>query len=474
MDKLTEKKELEYLRLIFNGSDTPLFIIDSKGKTLLANNATYKQYRCSKEEFEEKYSDSYKMKEEGHYNETVFEQVLEHKSEMSAWNYLMIPGRRPDMIYVTESPVFDADGNVKYVVGQDIPRERIEMQYASLSNAAPPTAGIRINSRKSGDIVYVSEEMGRAIGVMRRIAQTNAHVLIHGETGTGKDVSARFIHSVSPRRDKNMIFLNCAAMSASLFETEMFGYEGGSFTGASDDGKPGLIETADGSTLFLDEIDSIPMECQGKLLRVLETKKVRRVGSNRPRDVDFRLIVATNKDLEVLVEEGKFREDLYYRLNILSIDLPPLRERMEDVRPLARFFLESMCRNYGITKAFSEEVYDELESYDWPGNVRELRNTIERALLTSDFSVTEIHSIPMPGRTSKKNQDDEQAKAANNTVISVPALDGSLSDAVNAYEKALLEKAIQKYGTITEAAKHLDTSVSTLSRKMAKYGLPIR
>ncbi|MBQ3291116.1 MAG: sigma 54-interacting transcriptional regulator [Mogibacterium sp.] len=475
--QMTEQEELEYLRLIFNNSDNPLFIIDKSGKTLLANNATYKQYNCSKEEFEEKYSDSYKMKAEGNYKETVFEQVMEKKTDITAWNYLMVPGRRPKQIYVSESPIFDADGNVRYVVGQDIPRERIEKQYASITLAPPPTSGIRITSRKSGDLIYVSESMGRAANVMSRIAQTSAHVLIQGETGTGKDVSARFIHSMSPRRDKDMVFLNCAAMSPSLFETEMFGYEGGSFTGASDAGKPGLIETAEGSTLFLDEIDSIPLECQGKLLRVLETKRVRRVGSNTPREVDFRLIVATNKDLEKLAKEGKFREDLYYRLNILSVTLPPLRDRMEDVRPLAAHFLEEMCKNYGIRKSFSEEVYRELEEYDWPGNVRELRNTIERVLLTSDLTVQEIRSIPMPYSAKKVDPTVSSMPSGSNSTATTAGTDaaslpeGSLNQIVDDFEKDLIERSLREYGTITEAAKHLGVSISTLSRKAAKYGI---
>jgi transcriptional regulator with PAS, ATPase and Fis domain len=192
-----------------------------------------------------------------------------------------------------------------------------------------------------------------------------------------------------------MIFVNCAAISQPLFESEMFGYSKGAFTGSDPKGKMGLIEAANGSTLFLDEIESLPLEQQGKLLRVIETQSITKVGSTQPISVNFRLITATNKNLEELVRKGEFRKDLYYRLNVFLLNIPPLRERKDDIRPLTDYYFAKYCDKYSVVKGCSEEAYRQLEEYNWPGNIRELKNLIERTVLMTGFSTEKINKFAL-------------------------------------------------------------------------------
>lgn len=240
--------------------------------------------------------------------------------------------------------------------------------------------------------------MRRLCQTARKVADIGSTVLLTGETGTGKEVFASYIHNISNRRDHSFIVVDCTSLPESLMESELFGYEKGTFTGALSSGKKGMIESANGGTLFLDEINSLPLSLQGKLLRVIETKTIKKLGSVKPQPVDFRLIVATNVDLTQCIEEKSFRSDLYYRLNVLPFHLPPLRERREDIIPLANRFLEEFQQVYGIRRAFSQQVFDELLEYDWPGNIRELRNFVERSVVMGN-AVLERPVSELPAQT---------------------------------------------------------------------------
>lgn len=232
------------------------------------------------------------------------------------------------------------------------------------------------------------------LSLVDSIAPLDSNVLLYGESGSGKEVIAHYIHEHSKRKDQPLIAVNCASIPESLFEAELFGYEKGSFTGASKEGKVGLVEAANGGTLFLDEVNSLLLSVQGKVLRTIEEKSIQRVGSSQIKKVNFRLIAATNRDLEAMVRSGAFREDLYYRLYVIPIIIPPVRNRKEDIIPLCLYFLHEICQKYNIKKSFSDEVLEEVYNYPWPGNVREVRNFVERMVAMTPRSVQEIKHIP--------------------------------------------------------------------------------
>ena len=302
-----------------------------------------------------------------------------------------------------------------------------------------------------GRIVFASKAMEDLLKKASVFAKADAPVLILGESGTGKELIARFIHDESGRKGK-FVSINCAAIPEDLFESELFGYEKGAFTGATSR-KTGLFVEADGGTLFLDEIGEMPLSLQAKLLRVLQEKEVRPIGGLKPVKVDVKVVAATNKDLEKLVKEGKFREDLYYRLNVLSLVVPPLRERLEDVTALVGYFLKKFGEKYGKKVEFAPEALDLLLSYDFPGNVRELENIIHRLVIVSD------------GRISKRDIEEIIGIKKENVVFSK-----TLPELVAEFEKSLIEEALRKSNFVqTKAAKLLGIDEKSLRYKRKKY-----
>ena len=303
------------------------------------------------------------------------------------------------MRIVTGTPIFDGEGNIKYVITmlQDV--QNFETLYHTLlketsilNEASVSRGGAR---QEENSIVVKSKELKQVLSIAESIAPLDSSVLIYGESGSGKEVFSRFIHEHSTRKDKPLVTINCAAFPENLIESELFGYQKGSFTGASKEGKMGLIEAADGGTLFMDEINSLPLSVQSKILRVIEDKIVYKIGSIHPKKVDFRLITATNQDLYSLVQEGKFREDLYYRLHVIPLTIPPIRSRREDIVPLCLHFLDYFCHKYNLKKSFSDKVLEQVQAYSWPGNVREIRNFVERMVVMTPSATTEITSIPV-------------------------------------------------------------------------------
>lgn len=460
--------EFELVKRFFDNIETPAYVLDGSGKVLLVNKANLKMYQCSREDFFKFYGNSSEYVKSGRLKSTIFSQVLERREPVASWSELYDTNQKKSLFYGVQYPILDSEGNVKYVVGMNWLYHDFSQMLQKLQQKKIHQE-VHLLSGERHTLLYCSKEMDKLVRSLRRVATTSANIMVQGETGTGKDVLANYIHAISPRGKKEIISLNCAAISSSLFESELFGYEAGAFTGAKAKGSVGLIEAAQGSTLFLDEVDSIPLECQGKLLRAIEEKKIRRIGGTKPVDVDFRLIVATNKDLYEEVKAGKFREDLYYRFNVFNVLIPPLRERKDDIRLLANHFLERYCAQYDTQKIFSEEVYQQLESYNWPGNVRELKNIIERAVLTSDIDAVELKHIHIPNTGA-------EPRMALLPEMSLPAKreedeNLSLEERIDEYEKEILREALAKYDSVTNAASHLNVSISTLSRKIAKYGL---
>jgi transcriptional regulator with GAF, ATPase, and Fis domain len=307
------------------------------------------------------------------------------------------------------------------------------------------------------EIVGNGAEMQKVYHLMTLVAESNATVLLLGETGTGKELIARAIHNASPRKDKLMVKVNCAALPANLIESELFGHEKGAFTGAVER-RIGKFELANNSTLFLDEIGEMPLESQVKLLRVLQEKELERVGGKNTIKVDVRIIAATNRNLEAEVSAGRFRSDLYYRLNVFPIHLPPLRNRQEDISPLAHFFVERYRKNAGKkVTSISPKVMQELKSYLWPGNVRELEHLIERSVLLATETV--LQEVHLPRKTTEGQQED------------IPAVAKTLEEMERSFIIATIRRCGGKLAGPGGAAAYLDIPATTLHSKIKKLGI---
>jgi two-component system response regulator AtoC len=314
-------------------------------------------------------------------------------------------------------------------------------------------------------IIGTSKRTLEIFDAIKRVAPTTTTILITGETGTGKELVADAIHYNSPRKNNPLIKINCAAISETLMESELFGYEKGAYTGAAIT-KPGKFELAHKGTLFLDEVGEIPRDMQVKLLRVIQEQEFERVGGLRTIKVDVRIIAATNSNLLQQVQAGNFREDLYYRLNVFPIDVPPLRERKEDILPLVDYFVEKFNKKLELSVAVDSEVKEMLLRYEWPGNIRELENLVERMMLLAKDNLITSREVP------------DEFKAAITRIITAPSDDGKkpfkdyMRDHVENVEKQMIIKCLEESGgNVTNAAKQLGLSRKGLQLKMIKYNL---
>lgn len=320
-------------------------------------------------------------------------------------------------------------------------------------------------------IVGDSPQVQEVFKIIDKVADSPSTVLITGESGTGKELVATALHDGSSRKDKPLIKISCAAIPRELMESELFGYERGAFTGAVTS-KPGRFELADGGTLFLDEIGEVPIEMQVKLLRVLQESEFERVGGIKTTRVDVRLIAATNRDLEAEVDAGRFRKDLFYRLNVVPLHLPPLRERRTDVPSLARHFIEKYNKRLNKKiEGIADDALVMLQAYPWPGNIRELENMMERVLLFADGPRIEVKDLPEPVRTSLQSAVAQMTDTATPMVGETPLKD-FLKAKQAEIEKAFIVQALAKTeGNVTRAAKLLGISRKSLQTKMKEFGL---
>ena len=369
-------------------------------------------------------------------------------------------------ILVTGNPIYDEAGNiVKIVVNtrdlSKIADLKLQLDEAEAMNKLyMERMGIDHNNSDqlllgTNGTVVVNKHMRDIYEIARRVSTYNTTVLITGESGTGKELVARYIHQCDPsRKDTPFVVINCGAIPANLLESELFGYEEGTFTGALKGGKKGLFEEAEGGVLFLDEIGEMDLSLQVKLLRVLESRTVMRVGSSKEKKVDIRVVAATNRELEKEVREGRFRDDLYYRLNVVSLKVPPLRERIDDILPIATKFTNSFNKLYGQNKKLTYDLVSELEDYPWPGNIRELKNVIENMVVVSQNEYLRSGDLPW-GRDSGEILDEQ------------PTLKAAMED----FEKRFLQKAKERWKTTEKIGEMLDVNQSTISRKLRKYGI---
>ena len=336
---------------------------------------------------------------------------------------------------------------------------------AAAAVATDPNAPLRYQFE---NLIASNSAMMQVCEMIQRVAPTAATVLINGESGTGKEVIARTIHNTSPRKDKPWVAVNCAALPEPLLESEMFGHVKGAFTGAVVE-KEGLFETANNGTLFLDEISSLPLVLQGKLLRVLQEKEIRRVGGTKNIPIDVRVIAASNTNLEQLVVQGSFRADLYYRFAVITLDIPPLRDRIEDILPLARHFIRIESAGFATEPGLSKEAVDVLVSYRWPGNVRELENAIKHAVtfLQEDTITPDLLPSRIVARAheAKAQQASQPLAAGNNS---------SLKGFLKLKEKEYLEQILSSTnGDKEKAAQTLQVSLATLYRKLSDEEVPL-
>ncbi|MDQ0339942.1 PAS domain S-box-containing protein [Caldalkalibacillus uzonensis] len=446
------------LELIINSSYDGIYISDSEGNGLKVNDAYTRITGIRAEQLLGK-----NMKDvvkEGLVSESVTMKVLETKQPVTI---MQRAGGKE--VLATGSPVFDEEGNIINVITniRDLTelnrlKEELEKSKALNEKYRRELHQQRHQQQESVleqlGVVAHSKVMQEVIALAQKVATVDSSVLILGESGVGKEVIAQVIHYTSNRADQPFIKVNCGAIPKNLLESELFGYERGAFTGADSRGKAGLFERADGGTLFLDEIGDMPLDLQVKLLRALQEFEITRVGGSQTIKVNVRVISATNKDLEQLIKEGQFRKDLYYRLNVVPIYIPPIRNRSSDIVPLIYFFLNRVNKKYGLNKVLSKQALQLLQAYFWPGNVREIQNIVERLAVTTEEDEISIDDLPFFINQDHRRQEQR-----------------SLKSMVMSYEKEIIQQKLKKYKTTRKTAQSLGISQSALVKKMKRLGI---
>ncbi|MBP2033769.1 PAS domain S-box-containing protein [Clostridium algifaecis] len=367
-------------------------------------------------------------------------------------------------VVVSGSPIFDDKGNITMVVTnvRDVTelyelKEQLEKNRELTEKYYSQVEAMRKQLLNFSDIVVKDERMLNILEMVRKVAKLDTTVLLLGETGVGKERIAKYVHKNSKRSKKSFIKIDCGAIPYNLIESELFGYEKGAFTGANKEGKIGLFELADGGTIFLDEVGELPLDMQVKLLRVLQEGEIKKVGGNTTIKVDVRVIAATNRNLKEMIKNKTFREDLYYRLNVVPIRILPLRERTGDIEPLIDHFLSMFNKKYDFNKSITRGAIDSLKAYSWPGNVRELKNIIERAIIMSPGDKILRSDIPINEVWNNRSQFKIVDKKVN------------MKEEVEKLEERLIENAFAKYGNVRDAAAELGINASTLVRKRKRY-----
>lgn len=449
-----EEKEfiIEAIRSCFFTEDG-LTVVDEDGITIMINEAHRKIMGIDAREIVNKHVNDLVIK--GAIQKSASALVFEsHQQETITQN--LSNGKT---ILVTATPLYDEDGGIYRIINnlRDMPilNELYEerMKQEALIDNYRSNIQKRTNLEREG-LIAESGAMRKVITFVERVATNDSTVLILGESGVGKGMIARLIHSMSKRQNQPIMSINCGAIPENLLESELFGYVPGAFTGASREGKAGLFEAADGGTIFLDEIGELPLVLQPKLLTFLETGEIMKVGSTKTKKVDCRVIAATNKNLKEMVKEKRFREDLYYRLSVIPIEIPPLRERREDIIPMIILFLKEVNEKNGCNKTINVDLLHAMEAADWKGNARQLKNMVERlVVLSTDREIT-MKDFPY---------EDSREKESNGDDVDFPI---SLPEIIHNVEDQYIERAMKAGGSIRKAADLLGISPTALFRKI--------
>lgn len=452
--KLLDMQDPKNWEKVFDTFTDGIYITNADGLTLQVNRAYEEITGLNAENLIGKYMTQ--IVQEGYLSTSITQKVIETKKPISIEQEI----KNGKKVALNGFPIFDQDEILMVVsfvrdvtvlnkIEEDLKHSRFLIdQYQQRLN----------KMQKTQNYVAESQEFKNVMSLAHKVANVDSTVLILGESGTGKEVVAREIHEQSHRNNSLFLKINCGAIPENLLESELFGYEGGSFTGAKKNGHIGIFEMANKGTVFLDEIGDMPLHLQVKLLRVLQEKTISRIGSTKSIPIDTRIIAATNRNLEEMVQEKSFRQDLYYRLNVVSIVLPPLRERKTDIPPLIEYFVNNINEKYKMNKKLSPSMLKCLMDYDWPGNVRELENIIERILVTSE----ENEITPKAGLLPW-----------NPSVASILELEADeiipLKEAYDNLEHTILQNAAKKYKTTYEIAEALQISQPSVSRKLKKH-----
>ena len=447
---------IQELEAIINSSYDGIFITDGQGVVLRCNEAYERMTGITSAEVAGK-----TMKDlvaENYYDQSVTLMVMEKRERITIKQSIKGEGR----FLITGNPIFDAAGDLFRVVTnvRDIAelvnlRDQLSETTARSLRYEQELSHLRSLHLETDEIVFRSPSMNQAIATATKVAEVDSSVMITGDSGTGKELIAKLIHMKGKGPDKPFIKINCAALPESLLESELFGYEGGAFTGARKEGKQGLFELAHNGTLFLDEIGDMPLVLQVKLLRAIQSREITRIGGIKPISVNVRIIAATHRDMTKMIGDGSFRQDLYYRLMVVPIHLAPLRDRKEDIPLLVMHFLDKFNQYFGLSKTISPEVIDKLSDYAWPGNVRELENIIERMIVTSTDEYLTLDYLP----------------EALKRKVFLPKRGTKLKEAVEQTEAYLLAEAYREYSSWNKVAEVLDVDRATIYRKAARYGI---
>jgi len=449
---------LEQMDAIFEASYDYLFVTDAEGKVTKVSPSYYRITGIKPEEVLRK--TMYELVALGFYDRSCSVEVIESLKPVTFVQKIKT-GRT---VLVTGNPVFDENGKLISVVtnGRDITElnelktkvERVENLSQHYKKELNRIQGLK-------DYVFDSLVMTTLMEKISHLAQFDSAILVTGESGVGKEIIAHQIHLQSPRSDKPYIRINCAAIPESLLESELFGYAEGAFTGAKKGGKIGMFELANKGTLLLDEIGDLPFGMQSKLLRVIQENEITRVGGTTPIKIDVRLITSTNRDLKEMVERNEFRRDLYYRLDVVPIRVPPLRERQEDIPSLINYFLNNYNNKYKLNKQIDPRLIVKLSNYNWPGNVRELKNVIERAVVSSTDNV--IREISL---------ENDSISASDEKYLEL-GINNKLRVIIQEIEKNYIKTYFVKYGSTRKAANALGISQSSFCRKAAMYDIKL-
>lgn len=456
-DELSYSHISEDINKLFETNWDVIYASDSNGITLEVSSASKTIWGVEAECLIGK--SVYELEKKRIYYPSITRMVLESKRRVQAIQ-TTATGKR---LMVLGTPIKDENGNIirvintsRLIINENELFKELEETNLLVEGYKREIAYMRNQEQRDAPFIANSVQMRSVADLAMKVSGTDIAVIITGESGVGKEVLANYIHSMSSRKDGPYIKINCGAIPPTLMESEIFGYERGAFTGAERSGKPGIFELANQGTLFLDEIGEIPIMLQSKLLRVLQENELMRVGGTKSISVDVRIIAATNKNLLEEIAKGRFRKDLYYRLNVVDIKIPPLRERKDDILPLSLFFLDKYNHKYHMNRVFSPEIMDVFMAYKWDGNIRELQNTIERMVVLSPQNVIGTESLPEAITSSRRT-------AAISVDEIIP-----LREAHQMVEDMLLQMARERYGTTVQMAEALGVDQSTISRKLKK------
>ncbi|MFE4352077.1 sigma-54 interaction domain-containing protein [Peribacillus butanolivorans] len=447
------RKKVKELTQILHSSYDEIFVTDANGDTLFVSESCKKLTGLPPEAFINK--NIKELVEKGLIVNSVTLKTMKTKAVHSAEQTYP----HGLTVFSTAKPIFDEEGNLYRIVSnsRDI-TELVEMKgklnRVNLRNQRAQHENSRTVS--FNNFITNSDKMIKVLELAEKVAPMDSSIFIHGETGVGKGVLARIIHDLSNRKDKKFIQVNCGAIPSALIESELFGYESGAFTGANKHGKQGLVESADGGTLFLDEIGEMPLDIQVKILHLVQDRTFMKVGGTKEKKVNIRIISATNKDLKQMINNNQFREDLYYRLHVVPMEIPQLRERKEDILLLTDYFLKKFNEKYGQSISIDDHSKLILQLQDYPGNVRELENVIEQIVVTARKPIVTIEDLP-------SDLTYKDTALVNLTGI-IP-----LKKALEETEKQLLSQALSTYKSTRKMAKALEVSQTTIMRKLGKY-----